>query len=302
MSRTPSPARDDPDEERRAQHRSAAARQHAEHGDDTSCCTFVCISDTHNRHARLALPPGDVLVHCGDATNAGSLRELEAFARWWHAQPFAQKIVIAGNHDRCLDAGAELETAAEEEEVLETRSALSQRAEALLAGPGSDYLRDSAVATRRGGFTVYGAPWQPAFWGAFNLPRSGLKGAWAAIPDSADVVLTHGPALGHRDFVPRVRKHVGCDLLLDELLGRVHPAVHCCGHIHEGGAGVSWQPHRGAGGGVCAFVNACVYEPEQSPMVFTLRRSEDGSVTCCVAGHEQPPLRRRLDSKEDEGG
>ena len=60
-------------------------------------CTFVVVSDTHNNHGSLGvLPPGDVLLHCGDLTRGGSLGELADFAAWWHAQPHRQKVVIAG--------------------------------------------------------------------------------------------------------------------------------------------------------------------------------------------------------------
>ena len=60
---------------------------------------IVCISDTHNHHAAVKLPAGDVLVHAGDISGLGKPREIEAFAAWFAAQPFAHKVVIAGNHD-----------------------------------------------------------------------------------------------------------------------------------------------------------------------------------------------------------
>jgi hypothetical protein len=79
------------------------------------------------------------------------------------------------------------------------------------------------VLTTRGGFTVWGAPWQPRFWGAFNLRRGAdIAAMWAQIPDTADVVVTHGPAAGHGDFVPRSREHAGCEDLLREVRAR------CC--------------------------------------------------------------------------
>ena len=63
----------------------------------------MVVSDTHNQHATLGeLPPGDVLLHCGDLTKGGSLSELEDFAVWWHAQPHRQKVVVAGAYTRCV--------------------------------------------------------------------------------------------------------------------------------------------------------------------------------------------------------
>lgn len=68
---------------------------------------IVCISDTHNRHRELTpemLGTGDVLVHSGDFTNMGSLKEVRDFVDWFAGVPgFRHKILIAGNHDIGLD-------------------------------------------------------------------------------------------------------------------------------------------------------------------------------------------------------
>ena len=91
-------------------------------------------------------------------------------------------------------------------------------AEALLSGGGSSYLMDAGVVTTRGRFLVWGAPWQPRFWGAFNVRRGrDISEKWAAVPDGTHVVVTHGPAAGHGDFVPSRREHVGCEDLLREV-------------------------------------------------------------------------------------
>jgi hypothetical protein len=263
-------------------------------------CTFVAISDTHNRHEGLTLPAGDVLLHAGDLTLRGSLNEATSFAAWWHAQPHAQKVVIAGNHDFCFDAQmASRVGEGEAERVARGGTPLHVAAAALLHRPerGSHYLLGSGVRTSRGGFSVYGAPWQPQFWGAFNLAimSEALAAKWARIPAGTDVVLTHGPAAGFLDFVPRVGRHVGCSLLTQELLGRVRPAVSVCGHIHEA-YGVAF----GHGGGEAlqaptTFVNAasCTlsYEPDNAPIVFTLTRRAGGSVDCVVHGKARDELR-----------
>ncbi len=102
-------------------------------------------------------------------------------------------------------------------------------AEAALAGSGSAYLRDAAVTTTRGGFSVWGAPWQPRFWGAFNVRRGpDIAAIWARIPATADVVVTHGPVAGHGDFVPRSREHVGCEDLLREVRALCRAAPRSC--------------------------------------------------------------------------
>lgn len=49
------------------------------------------------------LPDGDLLLHAGDLTQSGSFEELQMQIDWLHSQPRKFKVVIAGNHDLCLD-------------------------------------------------------------------------------------------------------------------------------------------------------------------------------------------------------
>ena len=87
----------------------AAAELYAATRDDASACVFVCVSDTHNLHGAMPpLPQGDVLLHAGDFTMRGEMEELQQFAGWWRAQAahFPQRVLIAGNHDFCLEGDA----------------------------------------------------------------------------------------------------------------------------------------------------------------------------------------------------
>ena len=66
----------------------------------------VMISDTHERHRLLDLPPGDVLVHSGDLmlfnssySKETSMRKLADFNEWLATLDYHDKIVVAGNHD-----------------------------------------------------------------------------------------------------------------------------------------------------------------------------------------------------------
>lgn len=69
---------------------------------------LVLISDTHNGHEALKIPPCDILVHAGDATNLGDVHELERFGAWCRAlmrKGLVREVVFSGgNHDRLLDA------------------------------------------------------------------------------------------------------------------------------------------------------------------------------------------------------
>ena len=55
---------------------------------------IVCISDTHN--IQLKPPDGDVLIHAGDMTNAGSHTELKKAIEWISGLKHEVKIVVAG--------------------------------------------------------------------------------------------------------------------------------------------------------------------------------------------------------------
>ena len=63
----------------------------------------VAVSDTHGLHRGVALPRGDILVHCGDFTDDGMPNQVRDFTLWLleakAAGGFAHVVVIAGNHD-----------------------------------------------------------------------------------------------------------------------------------------------------------------------------------------------------------
>lgn len=171
---------------------------------------IVAIADTHNRHAQLQLPGGDVLIHAGDMTGRGTPRELESVADWLRAQPHRHKVVIAGNHDFALQR---------------------QPAEARALFHGLHLLEDAEVTVE--GLRIWGSPWQPWFhdW-AFNLRRGPeIDAKWQLIPAGVDVLVTHGPPHGYGDIVYRGER-VGCEDLTRQL-DRVKPRLHLFGHIHE---------------------------------------------------------------------
>ena len=63
----------------------------------------VCIADTHNSHESIPpLPSGDILIHAGDLTQAGTEDELFSALDWLSSQPHSHKLFTAGNHDFTL--------------------------------------------------------------------------------------------------------------------------------------------------------------------------------------------------------
>ena len=65
---------------------------------------FVCMSDSHGKHHSVSVPPGDVLLVAGDLTRRGTAEELDDFNHWLGTLPHKRKIVVAGDHDWCLES------------------------------------------------------------------------------------------------------------------------------------------------------------------------------------------------------
>uniref|UniRef100_A0A7S4M1R4 Calcineurin-like phosphoesterase domain-containing protein n=1 Tax=Prymnesium polylepis TaxID=72548 RepID=A0A7S4M1R4_9EUKA len=222
---------------------------------------FVCISDTHSHTISGPLPDGDVLLHAGDFSNTGRPEEVAAFAAWFSSQPHRRKVVIAGNHDLTLDEASYHQTHSRfghprRFDAAACRAMLEQAA-------GVEYLCDTSTVVD--GVTIYGSPWQPEFGGwAFNLPRGEpCRERWRQIPAGTDVVITHGPVLGHGDLCSSGDRAGDLDLL-DELQKRVRPRYHVAGHVHEG--------YGATTDGAITFVNASTctlrYKPDNKPLVF----------------------------------
>ncbi|KAI1114579.1 Metallo-dependent phosphatase [Nemania sp. NC0429] len=179
--------------------------------------SVVCVSDTHN--SQCYIPVGDVLIHAGDLTHSGSFEEIQAAIVWLRQQPHPIKIVIAGNHDLLLDPSKD------------GQSGTASAAREQIDWGDVVYLQDSSTTItcpngRR--LNVYGSPRsrRNGNW-AFQYPRG--EDVWASsVPDSTDILVTHGPPRAHLDLTT-----LGCNHLLRELW-RVHPALHVFGHVHEG--------------------------------------------------------------------
>lgn len=102
---------------------------------------IAVISHAHSFHRRLDVPEADLLVHCGDFLGNGSLTQLRNFCDWLKSLPHKHKIVIAGNHDTCLEKDW---TRLEGEELLKSCC---------------HYLMGSSSIIDEVKF--YGSPWQP---------------------------------------------------------------------------------------------------------------------------------------------
>uniref|UniRef100_A0AC34QEX5 Calcineurin-like phosphoesterase domain-containing protein n=1 Tax=Panagrolaimus sp. JU765 TaxID=591449 RepID=A0AC34QEX5_9BILA len=165
-----------------------------------NCLRFVCISDTHEKLGKVlaGIPPGDVLVHCGDFTNFGEAEEIKQFDLEMAQLPHRHKIVVAGNHELGFEDGEDL--ALRDSKYVGRGTA---RGYELLKN--CVYLQDSSITE--------------------------LLECWKKIPDDVDVLLTHTPPLGHLDLFCGERW--GCADLLEAVEKRVKPKYHVFGHVHE---------------------------------------------------------------------
>lgn len=182
---------------------------------------ILCLSDTHGYHRKLdPLPEADVVVHSGDCSQLGNVRQTEDFLDWFQNLPIRHKVFIAGNHDIGL--------------FQHWQTLQQDAAQPLSLELGEiHYLLDDSVTLD--GVKFYGSPWQPEFCDmAFNLPRNGveLDQAWSRIPNDTQVLLTHTPPFGVLDQT-RSGVHAGCERLALRVQQLADLKLHVFGHIHE---------------------------------------------------------------------
>lgn len=173
---------------------------------------IVVISDTHNRHKKIELPPADVLVHCGDMTGMGRESEIYPFVNWLNGLPHKHKVIISGNHDFCF------QDAIKEQRIIPVLE------------DNVHYLENSSVTID--GVKFFGSPYTPPFgnW-AFMAPEPELFQIFSAIPEDTDVLITHGAPRYILDK-NAYGEHCGSMSLLTHVRN-IRPKIHVFGHIHE---------------------------------------------------------------------
>lgn len=148
---------------------------------DKPAIRVVCLSDTHDQ-INVRVPPGDLLIHAGDLTNAGTADDIQAQLDWLASFPHQHKILVCGNHDSFFDLSARRP---------EDRGKT-------LDFKGIRYLVHDAVTLEfKGGrrLKIYGSPDIPACGGpemAFQYDRASPP--WAnTVPIDTDILITHAP-------------------------------------------------------------------------------------------------------------
>jgi len=204
---------------------------------------LIAISDTHNAHQKIRIPPCDILIHAGDESFRGEEREIRNFAKWFDKQPAKHLIWIPGNHSRGFEANYPTSLDWIKEESLRT-----------------NVLLDSGITIE--GINIWGSPQTPYFhnW-AYNVDRGeNIRKYWDMIPNDTSIVITHGPPFGILDIIaPGLHKeeHVGCEELMKKIL-EMKPKFHIMGHIHEG-YGIYKTPDT-------TFINASIMDEHYNPI------------------------------------
>jgi Icc-related predicted phosphoesterase len=183
---------------------------------------LIIISDTHGAHEQLTLPEGDVLIHCGDMINQGSLLRFNHFAAWMRAQKFDHKLIIYGNHALGFSRDPKKSDAAETCRQF-----------------GLTLLEESDVVIN--GVKFWGSSATPYFYDwEFNYQRGeDIAKIWSKIPDDTNVLITHGPPYGVLDLVDdtylQEDLHQGCEELKKKVDALPNLKVHVFGHLHKQG-------------------------------------------------------------------
>ena len=237
---------------------------------DTHCATLSKHDSDPDRTFQRALPLADLLIHCGDLTDSGTMGEYQQALSMLKEIDAPVKLVIAGNHDLSLDEDYVLDHVGRNGamgywEKVETRGAalskvklardLWETAGRRATTEGVTFLNEGVhqINLQNGArVNVYASPYTPAFcdfafaykrdedrfnpaessrWDAKNIAISPIPSC-SSSHSPVDIVVTHGPPRGRLDNTVR-GVDAGCPHLLRALMS-ARPLVHCFGHIHEG--------------------------------------------------------------------
>jgi len=209
---------------------------------------IVTISDTHNASpgSGFSLPRGDILIHAGDLTNNGTPGEIRKALTWLRETDYECKIVIGGNHDIALDEN--FPDQSDGAGAVEVREAIKGDEKII-------YLEHESKIVKVKGteITLFGSPYSPASaekkWAFQYLPDQAEE-LWSSTPTDTTILITHTPPAGHLDSSAHWTRG-GCPALTNAL-SRIRPALHVCGHCHEGRGGrvVCWSDEAEAETGV----------------------------------------------------
>jgi Icc-related predicted phosphoesterase len=91
------------------------------------------------------------------------------------------------------------------------------------------------VELKISGLKFWGSPITPWFNGenwANNKHRGDeIMETWKLIPKDTDILITHGPAFGHLDYIQNIGRSGGCEDLR-KVIDEIRPKICLSGHLH----------------------------------------------------------------------
>ena len=187
---------------------------------------ICCISDTHENHDNLVMPPKiDILIYAGDFTNWKSSKEnsVNNFLNWFKKQKAKYKFLVCGNHE------------------LYFSSLKKSKKDALIEELKKEnifYLDSNFGDCHDLDLNIYGFPQtlkRNLFYMADAFEVSGTKMNEICnvnLDKKIDILVTHCPPLNILDKAYGY-KHIGSLSLLEDLILRVKPKIHIFGHNHD---------------------------------------------------------------------
>lgn len=209
---------------------------------------LVFLSDTHCQMdmIKYKVPDGDVLIHCGDWTYSGTVKEFMKEIDIFNMLPHEHKILCVGNHERFAER-------------------LGIRFVQELCEPSIVLHNESAVIND---VKFYGSASTKWFhnW-AFNIRGyDNLTKEWKQIDEDTDILFTHGPPFGQLDKAVFEGQNLGDEALWTRVQHLPELRIHAFGHIH-GSAQVKYNYSLDK-----FFVNASIcneqYYPNNWPIVM----------------------------------
>jgi predicted phosphodiesterase len=208
---------------------------------------IVAVSDTHGRHRDLEIPECDLFIHCGDYTARDSMVELPMFSEWVNSLPCKDKLLVAGNHDKCFESN-----------------------------PDWAYKEFSGMVSTFGGFpwknyVIFCSSIQPVFnnW-SFNLTPEQRRARYDHIltifKNQIQILVTHCPPKNILDVA--YNKHLGDPELSRFIEQLPNMKLHIFGHIHGMG------PNDPVTINGVTYINASVlndrYELVRKPRIYEI--------------------------------
>lgn len=189
---------------------------------------LVCISDTHNEHACLRMPKGDILLHTGDVLTESGLRHVTKdmftgevtgvtpvgedlfvnFAVWFGALDFKHKVLVAGNHDMVLQGLGKQRV----QQILSEHATIGTPV----------YLEDDVANV--GGVRIYGSP--HANYSSHNNAFK-VNNPTYNIPTGVHIVATHMPAV-----LPGKKNQIRAHREITNPMFAAGALLHVGGHCH----------------------------------------------------------------------